>query len=100
MKHLNTKEKVISILINNKNTYLTCRNIQHIIRSKWGKMPPDGTVSSVLYKLTHNNLLERQENIGCKKGYGYKITSTLKIQKISKITPRSIINAVTEISIE
>ena len=73
MKILNTKEKTISILSSNRNTFLTCRNIQHLIHSRWGKMPPDGTLSAILYKLTQNNILERQENIGCKKGYGYKL---------------------------
>jgi hypothetical protein len=97
MKILNTKEKVISILASNKNTYLTCRNIQRLIHSKYGKMPPDGTLSAILYKLTQNNILERQENIGCKKGYGYKL---LKNEPIETFKPKpTITNSIMELEI-
>jgi hypothetical protein len=97
MKITTTKEKTISILASNRNTFLTCRNIQRLIHSKWGKMPPDGTLSAILYKLTQNNITERRENIGCKKGYGYKL---LKNEPIEILEPKpNVTNSIMELEI-
>ena len=85
MKNISTKEKVMRILSSNQNILLTSRNIQHLIRSKWDvKMPPDGTVSSILYKLTQQGITERQEDVGRLKGYGYKLTKSINIPKEEK----------------
>jgi len=44
------------------------------MRSKYNiHFPKAGTISAILYKLALEGILERQENIGCRKGYGYKL---------------------------
>lgn len=91
------KDQVMSILIANKNTFLTCRHIQHIIHSKSGKMPKDGTVSSILYKL--DTLLEKQEGIGINNGYGYKLAFPTKTTTKPPKKDRIVSNSIMELEI-
>jgi hypothetical protein len=90
------KDQVMAILKNN-NTFLTCRNIQHIIHSKSGKMPKDGTVSSILYKL--DTLLEKQEGIGVNKECGYKLAFPTKNQPKPPKPIRTASNSIMELEI-